>query len=281
MSRFQFGLINLNWIVLLLVALPTFAKPIPTQLWSRWETHDPNSTQIIDHQAFDYFLKRYVRHEPLLHANLVDYAHISDSDLSTLQLYIARLAHVKIRRFNRNEQLAYWANLYNALVIELIAKNYPLESIRDIRIGTFYQNSPWDVDLIKVEGSKISLDDIRNRILRPVWRDPRILYLLTNGTISAPSIQIEAYTGKNINSYLNQNAKDFINNPYKVNVVNQRLFTTDLYNWYQQDFGPSSNAIIKHLLRYADADLRAKLTSITDITKTSYNWRLNTVHRAS
>lgn len=52
---------------------------------------------------------------------------------------------------------------------------YPVASIRDIRISPgLFSVGPWGKKLIAIEGESLSLDDIKHRILRPVWRDPHL-----------------------------------------------------------------------------------------------------------
>jgi len=44
------------------------------------------------------------------------------------------------------DQIAYWANLYNALTVNLILENYPVKSIRKIKAGAF-STGPWKIRL--------------------------------------------------------------------------------------------------------------------------------------
>jgi len=49
--------------------------------------------------------------------------------------YLQQLQGTDIRALNRNEQFAYWVNLYNARTVALVLDNYPVQSIQQINNG--------------------------------------------------------------------------------------------------------------------------------------------------
>ncbi len=143
-------------------------------LWERWTKHDPASTQTIDHSGWDQIIGSYL----ILKKGRVNrfaYKAVSQDDHNTLKAYLASLGKTRISLFNRAEQRAFWINLYNALIVEVILQHFPINSIRDISFSLF-TSGPWKEKLINVESESLSLDDIEHRILRPIWQDPRIHY---------------------------------------------------------------------------------------------------------
>ena len=163
-------------------------------LWDRWTVHDPAATTPIDHSAWDKLLVTYVS-EHADGVNRVAYARVTDTDRATLTKYIADLQAISISRYGRGEQLAYWINLYNALTVELILDYHPVDTIRDINISPgLFSFGPWDKKLISVENERLSLNDIEHRILRPIWRDPRIHYSVNCAAIGCPNLQRVAFT---------------------------------------------------------------------------------------
>ena len=124
-------------LVLLLISRTTtsFAAPKP-DLWPRWTAHDADSSEIIDHSAWNAWLGRFV----VIGAdgiNRVAYSRVSAGDRKALQAYIQSLAALDISTYNRAEQFAYWVNLYNALTIDVVLEHYPVQSIREIKSGFF------------------------------------------------------------------------------------------------------------------------------------------------
>ena len=107
------------------------------ELWPRWQAHDPASTVRVDHSNWGRFLDEYLVTGHPSGVNRVDYAAVTSADKALLDGYVAELEGVKVSGLNRDEQLAYWVNLYNAATVELIVDKYPVDSIRDIKPGLF------------------------------------------------------------------------------------------------------------------------------------------------
>ena len=149
----------------------SFAPP-KSDLQAYWEYQAPESRERIDHQAWDRFLRAYVV-EGDDGVRRVAYGRVTASDRGALNAYIGALIRVKVRHLNRNVQLPYWINLYNALTLKLVLDHYPIKSIREIT------DDPWSQKRVSIEGRKLSLNDIEHHILRPIWRDPRIHYALS------------------------------------------------------------------------------------------------------
>jgi hypothetical protein len=160
-------------LVVLLVTLPALAAP-KAELWPRWQHNDPSSTEVVDHRGWARFLASYVR-PGADGVNRVVYATVDPAGRAGLDRYLAAMAQAAVSRLNRAEQMAYWINLYNALTVHLVLEHYPVASIRDIDISPgLLSNGPWGAKLVTVEGQELALDDIEHRVLRPIWRDPRI-----------------------------------------------------------------------------------------------------------
>jgi hypothetical protein len=176
---------------------PTAAAP-SAELWPRWQAHDDASTARIDHSAWSQFLGAYVRLGEDGIAR-IPYARVTTADREALGRDLARLAQTPISTYSRAEQFAFWVDLYNELTVELVLDHYPVASIRDIAIspGLFSSGLGGGKKLIAIEGEGLSLDDIEHRVLRPIWRDPRILYGVNCAALGCPNLQSEAFTAAN------------------------------------------------------------------------------------
>lgn len=255
---------------------PSLAAP-KAELWERWEKHDASSTVTVDHSTWDRLLKRYViDHNDGV--TRVSYSAFSNADEKSLIAYIEELESIAVSTLNRPEQFAYWVNLYNALTVALIVQTYPVETIRDIDISPgFFSDGPWGKKLVSIEGEELSLDDIEHRVLRPIWKDPRIHYAVNCASIGCPNLWPEALTPANAEPYLDHAAKAYVNHPRGASVENGRLRVSSIYTWFQEDFGGTDQGVIKHLLQYAEGDLKAGLQSVSSISSDRYDWSLNSV----
>ena len=95
------------------------------------------------------------------------------------------------------DQMAYWINLHNIIVIDEIAKAYPVTRPDRIRVGDG-SASLYDTKLVTIQGTRLSLNDIRREIVFRHWRAPLSIYGFFDGTVGGPSIQTRAYSGRNI-----------------------------------------------------------------------------------
>lgn len=276
-SRPSFRFPVFAWLLLVLAASPAsalFSAP-KADLWERWAAHDETSKAAIDHSAWTEFLSLYLEKFPD-GVNRVRYADVNTADRNQLERYIAALTSTKISSYNRAEQRAYWINLYNALTVKVVLDHYPVESIRDIDISPgFFSVGPWGKKLVSVEGEELSLNDIEHRVLRPIWKDPRIHYAVNCASIGCPNLMPSAFTAENSESLLGKGARDYVNHPRGVEIVNGRAVASKIYDWFKQDFGKNDEEVLAHLRRFAEPGLREKLSSLGRIDDYRYDWGLN------
>ena len=229
----------------------------------------------ISHQAWDRFLQTYTKlgNDGIVR---VDYAAVNEQDKQKLDAYIKDLGDRDASQYTRNAQLAYWINLYNALTVSVILDHYPVDSIRDIKKGLI-DVGPWDEKRVVAGGRELSLYDIENGIVRPLWPDdPRTHYALNCAAIGCPNLAQTAYTAGNIMQRLEEKAKLYVNSPRGVSIAEDGdLTVSKIYNWYRNDFGRSDEIIINHLRQYADPDLKTALDQSGKINHYVYDWSLN------
>lgn len=246
------------------------AEPLP-----RWERHDAASARTVDHRAWGTFLARYrvVGADGIARMR---YAAVTPADREALRQYVARLEAVDVDALNRREQFAYWVNLYNAATLRIVLEHYPVKSIRDISLGGgLFRVGPWGATVLTVKGERLSLDDIEHRILRPLWRDPRIHYVANCASIGCPDVPAVPLTGANAARVLEAAARAHINHPRGTSVRNGRVTVSSIYRWYRADFGGSEAGVLAHLRRYAAPPLAAQLAGVSAIDRYEYDWALN------
>lgn len=262
-------------LVICLLSHPVIAAPA-SSLWEYWLGHDPASARVVDHMAWDGFLRNYVVAGADGIAR-VSYGSVTLADRSSLRGYIDHLAVQRVRQLNRGEQQALWINLYNALTVMVVLDHFPVASIRDIRISPgLFSSGPWGKKLLAIDGQTVSLDDIEHRILRPIWRDPRLHYALNCASLGCPDLQTEAFTAANTEALLDRAARSFINHPRAVQITGGgSLRVSSIYTWFRDDFGGTDEAVLQHLSRYAAPPLAQRLAGQSRIGSDAYDWALN------
>lgn len=260
------GLLIATLVISLFLTLGNKTVAAPKKnLWKHWETFNPLSTKTIDHQTWQHILDKYARKNEY-GIVLINYQHFDKKDHTRLNDYLWRMRQVNILEYNRAQQLAYWINLYNALIFKQVLHHYPISSTH-----TIDKYKP----IIKIRGKAISLNDITNRIIRPIWNDPRILYTLHQACIGSPNLLVTAFNGHNNHELLNQAAHEFVNSLRAVHIIDGKLVTSKLYEWFREDFGDTDIEIIAHIKEFADPDLAHQLDGIDKISATTFNWHIN------
>lgn len=252
---------------------PGLARAAPRAVpWPHWRASDETSTRTIDHSAWDGFLARYLMAGRDGIARLA-YRRVLPADRETLSVYIAALGGTPITAYRRVEQRAYWINLYNALTVRTVLEHYPVATILDIRLDQ--GRGPWRQKLIHIEGEEVGLDDIEHRILRPLWRDPRLHYALNYAALGSPDLQPRAFTAAATDAVLDRAARAFVNAPRGARIERGRLIVSSLYRWYEADFGDGDRGVIAHLRRYAAPPLAEALARETRVAGDEFDWSLN------
>lgn len=236
-------------------------------------------SKTLDHSAFDALLAAYTR-EGADGIVRVDYAGwvASANDLRRLKQYLAALAQADPLSLTRDEQFAYWANLYNALTLDVVLAAFPVRSIRDIKPSRLAAG-PWRQERVTIGGERLSLDAIEHDILRKAWRDPRVHYAVNCASFSCPNLPRRAWRGAGLTGALDEAARAYVNHPRAVHFLADSLVVSSIYKWYAADFGSSDAAVIEHLARFAKPPLAARLKASRRISRDAYDWSLNAVGR--
>jgi hypothetical protein len=258
-----------------MIALPSFLALVgcirPSKvLQGNWGEFANDGGRAVDHGLWDAFLVRYVR-AGADGVNRVAYSEAAAANPAILRPYIAALEAVDPATLAKDEQMAFWINLYNAVTVDLILQKPNVKSIRDLGALTL---GPWGKKIVRVNGSALSLDNIEHNILRPIWKDVRIHYAVNCASIGCPNLAARAYTAERLEAMLEQAAVDFINHPRGFNRIDGKLRASSIYNWYASDWGSVSD-ILDHARRYARGETAEMLAGVSAIDSYDYDWKLN------
>jgi len=235
-----------------------------------WQESNENNTDTINHGLFDEFLLNNVNETDALRT--VNYKGVSATDKNKLSDYLQQLQLIDPRTYNKDEQLAYWVNLYNALVINLVITHYPIDSIRNIGDGF---TGPWNIELATIAGKAITLNKIEHGILRPLWQENRIHYVINCASTGCPDVPTKSFSSININKQLNNAASRFINQNKGAYIVNNTMTVSSIYKWFSVDFGSSEQALLDHLKQFALPPFKKEIEVFSGGINFDYDWSLN------
>lgn len=221
----------------------------------------------ISHQNWTELLGKHVNAK-----GMVDYkGMIADSTALNTYLDLLSANHPNEKNWSKGERLAYWINAYNAFTVQLIIRNYPVESIKDIAGGIPFVNTPWDVKFIKIEGETYDLNNIEHGIIRKEFNEPRIHFALVCAAVSCPKLRNEAYTAQRLDEQLEDEARYFFNNPEKNTITKDKITVSKLLKWYWGDFSDVAEDRISYVNKYS----KTKANSDAEVDFMDYNWALN------
>lgn len=180
-------------------------------------------------------------------------------------------SEVSLKYFSRDEQLAYWLNLYNVTVLNEVIKVYPKRSLKKIASG---RKSIFDKKILNVANIPLSLDDIQFTILRHNYdNNPLVIYGLHQGFIGSPNIRRSAYTGSNVWRALKNNASEFINSNRGTYSKNDSTFrVSSLYDRSRVYFPNFKHDLSEHLLTYIQGSERSELQRASTIKPDINDW---------
>lgn len=238
-----------------------------SQAWAMWHSSVENNSQIIDHSAFDSFLKTYVVSNHPSGINRFRYGDVSRRDTKLLNKYIAKMASIDPRDYRKLEQKAYWLNLYNALTLQGLLKVYPVTAVDRDKLSRKRR--------VSVAGKKLSVADIDKHILRPIWQDYKMVFGLSCAAVGCPAIHDQAFTGLNTNRLLKQYAREFINHPRGLTVSKDELRVSSIFSWYRDEFGGEDRQLIRLFTHYAEDNKALYILGFSGDIEYAYDKRIN------
>ena len=271
-------LIGRNFLLLLGMLSP-FALAAPkSELWPYWNQSRSDSNIEVDHQLWQSLLSRFVR-ESADGINRVAYREFDEAAKLELSNYLESMSRVAPTQLNQNEQLAYWINLYNAQTIQVVLDHPKKKSI--LSMGPFFAFGPWDEPYLTIEGKPVTLNDIEHRILRPIWQDHRLHYVLNCASIGCPNLNRYVYQAELIDQQLAGAQVNFLRHPRAVTLTDSgKLQVTSLFDWYLIDFAQDISGLLAYLAAQRP-DLAANLSALVDEGDPKidyvYDWDLNVV----
>ncbi len=213
-----------------------------------------------------------------LEGNRVDFKALSHPDNLAVLLRVrqnleAIPSNLPLRELSKEEQLAYWLNLYNVTLVREIAEVYPKKKLRKFLVSSEKRMGILDKKILNVAGIALSLNDIQHKILIPEYKNPLVMYGLFQGVIGGPNLRNEAYRGKKIYQQLQENAKEFINSNRGTRSWRSGEMRVSYFYTVNRELFPNFDTDLKnHLLRHSNGDYAEKITNANEFRAKINDW---------
>lgn len=205
----------------MLSSSPSFAQlPPPPEIEAR-------------HRAYDLLLDQNVRD------GLVYYRALQGSR-AVLNRYIASLdlAPAAFSALSREEQMALLINAYNAIVLQSVIQNYPIQA----RVKTYPEKSIGQIPGVydrkhRVAGRSVSLNELE-RWLIDEYKDPRVIFALGRGALGGGRLKSEAYSAPRLDAQLADATREFVTRQghFRIDQASNTVTMSPLYSWREKDF---------------------------------------------
>ena len=230
---------------------------LPSLLLETKTVKDTLYKEVFDHSGFHALLQKNVSPD-----GNVNYT-VFKQDRTVLRMYLNALSRkTPTDSWSKQEKLAYWINAYNAMTIDLIIRNQPINSIKDIK-------NPWKQSLWKLGEAMYNLDEIEHQILRKM-DDPRIHFAINCASFSCPILSNEAFTSNSVDTQLDTLTKRFVNDTKRNTITPKAITISKIFKWFSKDF-KKNQTLIEFINAYAVITIDQNAT----INYMDYNWELN------
>jgi hypothetical protein len=161
------------------------------------------------------------------------------ADRGRLDGYVNVLATTAVDKLPREEQLAFWLNAYNAIVLKTVVDHYPItgrsseypaKSIRQIS-GAF------DRLPHRVGGRTLTLDQIEQTVLAG-FGDPRVYFAIGRGAAGSGRLRSEAFVAARLEEQLADVAAECVTRAQCVAVDREtgKVQVSSIFSWREKDF---------------------------------------------
>ena len=213
--------------------------------------------ELFNHSGWDQLLKKHVTTD-----GRVNYEGFRN-DKGILRDYITSLgANMPTEIWSKEDKLAYWMNAYNAMTVDLIVRNLPLKSIKDI-------DKPWDQRLWKLGSKWYNLNEVEHKILRKMG-DARIHFGINCASFSCPPLLNDAFSSKTVEAQLDALARTFVNDTKRNQISENNIKISKIFSWFGKDF-KTDGSLIDFLNRYSETTISNKARK----SYMDYDWTLN------
>lgn len=229
-----------------------------------------------DQAGLDDVLRKFVKGPRTVDgiaSTLFDYKALHDSSDYRMKLdeYVKSLAEFKPSCLSRDGKLAFWANAYNALVINLVMSNVQKnagelpKSIRDLAGDA---STVWSRKAGVVGGQAMTLEEVLSEGRK--LGDPRIHAAVNCASLSCPDLRAGAYSAAQVHSEFDAQVEKWLRNSGKgAKVHGDTLQVSIILEWHAEDF-PDVSSFVAGRLGLPSSSVKIK-------GYLPYSWALNCV----
>lgn len=253
------------------------------------------SSSSFDHSytILNQIFKSVVVNERGGQASSVKYGAVDQAALKKAMDSALSLSKKEVDSWSKENQLAYYFNLYNGMTIVKVLEKYPnIKSFKEFGSGFPFFKSPWKVKFFKLFGEESHLDRLEHELVRETgkFNEPRVHFAFNCASIGCPALRDEAFVGSKIESQLEDATVKFLSDKTRnrYHAKKKKLEVSKIFDWYKGDFEQGHKdfhelkdvfAKYAHLFSKDKEVLKKLKEKKISVSFLDYDWNLNSAKK--
>ncbi|UCD52857.1 MAG: DUF547 domain-containing protein [Phycisphaerales bacterium] len=200
--------------------------------------------------------------------------------------------------WSEEDKLAFWINTYNLKMLEIIARNYPIQSSWWLRLtwppsDIRHIGGIWSDYRFIVMDEEFTLGEVERRFFRKTFGDPRAYLAIAYAARSGPTLRRSPYRGEQLDQQLDDQVRAFLasDKGFRIDREKAVVYLSALFepSWRGKDFvgryatnkkfkshSPETRAVLNFLTRYLPRE-EVYYLEVENYTLAymNFDWRLN------
>ena len=264
----------LKEILLTATAAAVFAAPAAYASdpgsFDKFSTSSPTSSVTVDYSPIKQFSEAFGREDR--GRTKISYAAVEQQGQNFLTAVMARFAAVQVSSLSRDDQLAYWLNTHNMLVMQAMTDSKARRNMSTARGTADAPGEMWTKKRITVQGTDLSLHDIEKNIIVANFTDkPNAVFGLYQGTKGSPAFKGDGFHGATLDVDLAAAGQAHVKNHLKVKGSKAQI--PAVMYWYADDlFGGNQDALRAQLVSLSSEKNAKKLSDVTQFEARKFSY---------
>ena len=238
---------------------------IPMKKIEFWDDSEPSSLIDLDHSAFENLLKKYVITDHPSGIARFNYTSVTQSDFEKLNEYLTYLQFMEPRQLTKAEAKAFWINLYNAATLNMVLQAFIDNGNVSKIMARGLPARRWRRDIVTIAQQEMSLEDILNGVIRPLYKDPRVHYAIFFCALGGPDMPTEVLRGDNNDALLDALEAQYLQQSRAARIEGNELVLSEMFDNYDIDFAPNQGALLNYLRDKVSAEVATSIDSVSDV----------------
>jgi len=209
------------------------------------------------------------------------------------------------KSWRKEDKMAFWINAYNIKMLDIMVRNYPIESswlfrlmwpptsIRHIPPVGVIGAAKWDGYKFMVMDEEFTLSLVERRFFLQEFNEPRVFFALSYASISGPPLRNEPYYGHKLYAQLDDQIKRFLSSHQglRIDREGKSVYLSAIFqaSWHGKVFirkyatdkkfkerSPVDRAVLNFIINYIPKkDVSFLEIENYTIKYIKYDWRLN------